>query len=195
MSSWWRNAMLYLGLGPDEEYEDYESRGAPGVPEPAAGDPRREPGNEHRPAPTGPVGPVPEPEPEPALTAVRPIRDPEPEPEPEPVAPEPSRPVSDGSVRAIPVSSAKPHVVIPTSFNQAQEVGDRLKGNQPVIVNLQAVDRELARRLIDFASGLCYGINGQMERVAKDVYLLTPADVEVSDEERRRLSERGLHDG
>ena len=76
MSSWWRNAMLYLGLGPDEEYEDYESRGAPGVPEPAAGDPRREPGNEHQPTPTGPVGPVPEPEPEPALTAVRPIRDP-----------------------------------------------------------------------------------------------------------------------
>ena len=192
MSSWWRNAMLYLGLGPDEEYEDYESRGAPGVPEAAVGDPRREPGNEHRPAPVHPVAPAAESEPEPALTAVRPIREPEPEPGP---APEPSRPVSDGSVRAIPVSSAKPHVVIPTSFNQAQEVGDRLKGNQPVIVNLQAVDRELARRLIDFASGLCYGINGQMERVAKDVYLLTPADVEISDEERRRLSERGLHDG
>ena len=97
--------------------------------------------------------------------------------------------------RAIPVSSAKPHVVLPASFNQAQEVGDRFKSNQPVIVNLQAVDRDLARRLIDFASGLCYGIGGQMERVAKDVYLLTPADVEVSDDERRRLSERGLHDG
>jgi cell division inhibitor SepF len=101
----------------------------------------------------------------------------------------------DGSVRAIPVSSAKPHVVLPASFNQAQEVGDRFKSNQPVIVNLQAVDRDLARRLIDFASGLCYGIGGQMERVAKDVYLLTPSDVEVSDDERRRLSERGLHDG
>jgi cell division inhibitor SepF len=135
---------------------------------------------------------MPEPESEPALSAVRPIRDAEPEPSP---APQPSAGLPDGSVRAIPVSSAKPHVVLPASFNQAQEVGDRFKSNQPVIVNLQAVDRDLARRLIDFASGLCYGIGGQMERVAKDVYLLTPSDVEVSDDERRRLSERGLHDG
>ena len=73
-----------------------------------------------------------------------------------------------------PVSSAKPHVVAPTSFNQAQEVADKLKVNQPVIVNLQNVDRDLSRRIIDFASGLCYGIGGQMERVANQVFLLTP---------------------
>jgi cell division inhibitor SepF len=192
MSSWWRQAMLYLGLGPDEEYEDYETGAASGVPEPAPGDAGGGPVDEQRPSPVHPVQPTPEPEPEPALTAVRPIRDSEPEPTP---APESARRSSDASVRAIPVSSAKPHVVLPTSFNQAQEVGDRFKANQPVIINLQAVDRDLARRLIDFASGLCYGIGGQMERVAKDVYLLTPADVEVSDEERRRLTERGLHDG
>jgi cell division inhibitor SepF len=139
------------------------------------------------PAPVRAVEAPAEPETEPALSAVRPLHEPE-----APAAP--SLP-AEGSVRAIPVSSAKPHVVLPTSFNQAQEVGDRFKANQPVIVNLQGVDRDLARRIIDFASGLCYGIGGQMERVAKDVYLLTPADVEVSDEERRRLSERGLHDG
>jgi cell division inhibitor SepF len=194
MSSWWRQAMLYLGLGPDEEYEDYETRGAPGVPEPGPGETVGEPVDEHRPAPVRPVASAPEPapEPEPALSAVRPIRDAGSEPAP---VPEPSKPMADGSVRAIPVSSAKPHVILPTSFTQAQEVGDRFKGNQPVIINLQAVDRDLARRLIDFASGLCYGIGGQMERVAKDVYLLTPADVQVSDEDRRRLTERGLHDG
>ena len=60
-----------------------------------------------------------------------------------------------------------------------------------MIVNLQGVDRDLARRLIDFASGLCYGLGGQMERVANQVYLLTPTNVEVSAEERRRLHERG----
>jgi cell division inhibitor SepF len=53
------------------------------------------------------------------------------------------------------------------------------------------VDRDLSRRIIDFASGLCYGLGGQMERVANQVYLLTPNDVEVSLEERRRLRERG----
>ena len=90
-----------------------------------------------------------------------------------------------------PVSSAKPHVVAPTSFNHAQEVADKLKVNQPVIVNLQNVDRDLSRRIIDFASGLCYGIGGQMERVGLHIYLLTPANAQVSEEDRRRLEARG----
>ena len=98
-------------------------------------------------------------------------------------------------VRPVPApATAKPHVVTPTSFNHAQEVADRFKANQPVIVNLQGVDRDLSRRLIDFASGLCYGLNGQMEKVSNQVYLIAPANVEVSAEERRRLRERGLHD-
>jgi cell division inhibitor SepF len=192
MSSWWRQAMLYLGLGPDEEYDDYDAHAAPGTAETVA----TQAGDEQLGSPVRSVAPPVEPEEEPALSAVRPIREEPVVAQPEPVgAAAPSAPTGDGSVRAIPISSAKPHVVLPTSFNEAQEVGDRFKANQPVIVNLQAVDRDLARRLIDFASGLCYGIGGQLERVAKDVYLLTPADVEVSDEERRRLTERGLHDG
>ena len=98
-------------------------------------------------------------------------------------------------VRAIPATaSAKPHVVSPSSFNEAQEVADKYKGLVPVIINLQNVDRDLSRRLIDFASGLCYGLGGTMEKVAHQVYLLTPSNVEVSAEERRRLQERGLYD-
>jgi cell division inhibitor SepF len=98
-------------------------------------------------------------------------------------------------VRPVPVTpNAKPHVVAPTSFNEAQEVADTYKANTPVIVNLQDADRELSRRLIDFASGLCYGLGGTMERVANSVYLLTPSNVELSAEERRRLHERGLYD-
>ena len=79
----------------------------------------------------------------------------------------------------------------PASFNAAQEVADTFKGNAPVIMNLQDVDKELSRRLIDFASGLCYGLGGAMEKVANSVYLLTPSDVEVSAEDKRRLQERG----
>jgi len=78
-------------------------------------------------------------------------------------------------------------------FNDAQEIGDKLKPNQPVIFNLQGVDRDLSRRLIDFSSGLTYGLGGQMERVAEQVFLLTPSNVEVSPEEKRRLQERGLY--
>jgi cell division inhibitor SepF len=96
-----------------------------------------------------------------------------------------------GTVRTLSASASRPHVVSPSSFNDAQEIGDEFKGTVPVILNLQGVQRDLARRIIDFASGLCYALDGQMERVANQVYLLTPTDVEVSAEERRRLHERG----
>ncbi|MGI8810654.1 MAG: cell division protein SepF [Acidimicrobiales bacterium] len=89
--------------------------------------------------------------------------------------------------------AAKVHVTVPVGFNDAQEIGDKLKANQPVIVNLQGIDRELSRRLIDFSSGLTYGLGGAMERVADQVFLLTPSNVEVSPEEKRRLQERGLY--
>jgi len=89
--------------------------------------------------------------------------------------------------------AAKVHVTVPVGFNDAQEIGDKLKANQPVIVNLQGIDRDLSRRLIDFSSGLTYGLGGAMERVADNVFLLTPSNVEVSAEEKRRLQERGLY--
>ncbi len=89
--------------------------------------------------------------------------------------------------------AAKVHVVVPVGFNDAQEIGDKLKANRPVIVNLQGIDRELSRRLIDFSSGLTYGLGGAMERVADQVFLLTPSNVEVSADEKRRLQERGLY--
>ena len=87
-------------------------------------------------------------------------------------------------------ASAKPYAVSPTSFNEAQDVADKFLAGTPVIVNLQEVDAELRRRLVDFSSGLCYGLRGQMERVTNGLYLLTPSNVEVSAEERRRLHER-----
>jgi cell division inhibitor SepF len=96
-------------------------------------------------------------------------------------------------VRTIgPTSAARVHVVEPQGFNDAQEVGDRLKASQPVILNLQGLPRELQRRLIDFSSGLAYAVAGSMQRVADQVFLLTPTNVEVSQEEKDRLQARGL---
>ena len=74
----------------------------------------------------------------------------------------------------VPVASSKPHTVTPKSFQDAQEIADRLKAGVPVIVNLQAAERDLMRRIIDFSSGLTYGLGGEMERTADRVYLLTP---------------------
>jgi cell division inhibitor SepF len=97
-------------------------------------------------------------------------------------------------VRTMPhATTARVHVVEPRGFNDAQEVGDRLKANQPVILNLQGLDRDLQRRLIDFSSGLAYAMGGSMSRVADQVFLLTPTNVEVSQEEKERLQARGLY--
>ena|SRR3990172_4682672 len=89
-------------------------------------------------------------------------------------------------------SSQRVHLVMPRSFNDAQSVADKFKDSVPVILNLQNADAELAKRLIDFSSGLTYALNGGMQRVADKVFLLTPRNVEVSAEERARMLERGF---
>jgi cell division inhibitor SepF len=84
------------------------------------------------------------------------------------------------------------HLVIPKSFNDAQQIADQFKEQVPVIINLQGTDTELSKRLIDFASGLTYALEGGMQRIADKVFLLTPRNVEVSAEERARLIEKGF---
>ncbi len=84
------------------------------------------------------------------------------------------------------------HLVIPKSFNDAQDVADKFKDSIPVILNLQSSDTDLSKRLIDFASGLTYALDGGMQRIADKVFLLTPRNVEVSAEERARLIEKGF---
>ena len=163
-----RRALLWLGLGPDDAYEDYAAepwvnRGPLSSGEFVEARAAAEnPGNVH------PLRAA-----DGSSTSVR------------------ARPMEpSGTVRPLqPAVAAKPHTVAPASFNEAPELADRFKANQPVIVNLQGVDGTVARRIIDFASGLCYGTEGQMERVTSQVYLLTPADVEVSAEDRRRLED------
>ena len=75
----------------------------------------------------------------------------------------------------------EPPTVRPRRFAQAQEVADAFKTGTPVIMNLEGTDREVARRLIDFASGICYALDGTMEKVATGVYLLKPATRRSSD--------------
>ena len=84
------------------------------------------------------------------------------------------------------------HLVIPKSFNDAQQIADQFKDSIPVILNLQSTDTDLSKRLIDFASGLTYALDGGMQRIADKVFLLTPRNVEVSAEERARLIEKGF---
>jgi cell division inhibitor SepF len=95
-------------------------------------------------------------------------------------------------IEAVPNPHAvRVHLVLPRSFNDAQQIADKFKQSIPVILNLQNADTELSKRLIDFASGLTYALNGGMQRVADKVFLLTPRNVEVSAEQRAQLLERG----
>lgn len=176
-----RKAMTYLGLGSDDEYDEYGEYDE--EPEPAPTRARastRAAGPDIE--PTGTVRPIAGRPRERAVDVREDHRDVD-------IPAVTIRPRASTSVRPVHASAkAKPHTVIPRSFNSAQEVADTFKDGQPVIVNLQDVDRDLSRRLIDFASGLCYGLGGSMEKVANGVYLLTPANVEVSAEERQRLA-------
>jgi cell division inhibitor SepF len=127
----------------------------------------------------------------------------EPESAEEPAPTPPPRPSSSSSssassrsrssrLRGVDTSGqVQVHLVLPRSFNDAQQIADKFKDHVPVILNLQSSDNELSKRLIDFASGLTYALNGGMQRVADKVFLLTPRNVEVSAEQRAQLLERG----
>lgn len=192
-----KNVMVALGLGPDEEYDDryfddddgfgdlgeIESDAVPERPirQSAGVVPRAAAVGDASGArsTTGTVG------------AVRPIRS------------VPSDDDTGFTVRPItrseeeapvvtPLVSSKPRIVAPQSFGDAKVLADEFKRSTPVIMQLSDVDRDLARRLIDFASGVCYSLGGSMEKMAANVFMLLPRGTEVSADERRRIEERGF---
>jgi cell division inhibitor SepF len=112
-----------------------------------------------------------------------------PAPRPAPARPAPRRSPGTGRINQ---HAAGVGVVSPRTFNDAQTIADQIKRGVPVIVNLQATDSDLAKRLIDFASGLTYGLDGGMQRIADKVFLLTPPDVDVSAEDRAAMVESGF---
>ncbi len=104
---------------------------------------------------------------------------------------------ADAIVRTIPSARAQAtasiHRAEPHRFNDARDIGERFRHGVPVIVNLQSTDDTIARRLVDFCSGLVFGLDGKIEQVASRVYLLTPANMDVSAEERERIVEGGFY--
>lgn len=108
---------------------------------------------------------------------------------------------SGGSLRSVPAGPAtvqpvspqvKMHIVEPKAYTEAQSIADKFKQGTPVIMNLTMTKPDLAKRLIDFASGLTYGLDGGLQKVSDKVFMLTPHNVDVSDADRRRLRDTGL---
>ena len=152
--------MLYLGLGPDEAYEEFMDNSVERRPLLSSGDFLEERGateNDQMHSPQSSLG----------QSSIRPLT-----------------PESSGTVRPLqPAATSKPHHVEAKVFDDAVEIGDRFLAAQPVVIDFQGVDAELSRRLMDFASGVCYASGGSMKKVGTQVYLMTPNDVEVSDED------------
>lgn len=201
-----RNVMVYLGLGADEEYDDDYLAGESPEDEPA------QPDRFEQPRAAAPVqrsaparsntavrsgfnsGAAATDRPS-AVGAVRPLRsvpsgdDSDDRSSEDGVA---RMSVDESRVRAVPIQRSKPRALSPQSFGDAKTVADELRKSVPVIMNLRSLDRDLARRLIDFASGSTYSLGGKMEKIAPQVFLLIPKSVEISDDDRRRIDERGF---
>ncbi|WP_420450442.1 cell division protein SepF [Ilumatobacter sp.] len=189
--SLWKKTMDYLGLGPDDAYDDYDDYDEPEAParqsrtsreaEPQNG--RGRGGWEPEPDPTvRPVAPRPS-FPSRDFDASSASRRPAQSQQPPAgrtddsgvqIRPSTSEPTSQPQLRSIQGGAMEPHTVRPRRFDQAQEVADAFKGGTPVIMNLEGTERDVARRLIDFGSGICYALDGTMEKVATGVYLLKP---------------------
>jgi cell division inhibitor SepF len=178
--SLWKRTMDYLGLSPDDAYDDYD-----GYDEPEAPRQQRAPKDSEQRSQRGW-----EPEPEPTVRTVNarpsfPSKDFDASPSRRQASSNSGRHDDSGvqirpsqssqpALRSVQGSSMEPSTVRPRRFDQAQEVADKFKDGQPVIMNLEGTEREVARRLIDFASGICYALDGSMEKVATGVYLLKP---------------------
>ena len=176
----WHRALVYFGLAEDPEYR-YEDEYDPYDPDTISDDAVAEPASRRSRAAA------------PAPSNVRRLRRDDQGSEIDDIFADDSparrrnlRPVSEAG------ADVQVHFVTPRNFNDAQEVADRFKRNVPVILNLQSTSADLSKRLIDFSSGLTYAMDGGMQKIADKTFMLTPANVEVSAEEKARIVEKGF---
>jgi cell division inhibitor SepF len=164
-----RKAMVYLGLVEDEDRYDYDEYDEPAA---RSGDDDRR--HDSRPAA--------------GARAVTPLRE-----------------EHRGSVATM--SERRPHAgasadparsfdrittIHPRTYNEAKQIGESFRESTPVIMNLSDMDDSDAKRLVDFAAGLVFGLRGTIERVTNKVFLLSPANVTVTAEDKARMVESGF---
>lgn len=162
-----RKAMVYLGLVEDEDrydYDEYDEGGQLDV------DPR----DDHRAEVRG-AAPVPSR----GVTSLRDDRG--------AVATMPER-----RAQAAPRAIDRITTIHPRTYNEAKQIGESFRENTPVIMNLSDMDDSDAKRLVDFAAGLVFGLRGSIERVTNKVFLLSPANVTVTAEDKARMAESGF---
>jgi len=92
-----------------------------------------------------------------------------------------------------PVKDPKVTVVEALEFSDGQQIGEKLRNGQPVALSVINAPQEVGRRLVDFCSACVFMVEGRMKKVGRGVFLLLPANVDISENEKRRLQERGLY--
>jgi cell division inhibitor SepF len=185
-----RKMAVYLGLVEDhgdegyDEYDDYDAarRGARETRPPARGyDPGYEAGYDDRYSSRS-VRPIPD------TRAVRTFRS---------DAAAPSRPTSAPLADRRPAYAPAPDLtrietIHPRSYNDARRIGEQYREGVPVIMNLSELEDPDAKRIIDFAAGLVFGMRGSIERITNKVFLLSPVNVDVGDEARAQIAKDGF---
>jgi len=167
-----RKAMVYLGLVEDEDrydYDDYDDL------HPADGDARKTRGDAH--ISTGGT-----------RAAVTNLRD----GARGGLATMTERPPQVSSSSDTARAFDRITTIHPRTYNEAKRIGESFRENTPVIMNLSDMDDSDAKRLVDFAAGLVFGLRGSIERVTNKVFLLSPADVTVTAEDKARIAESGF---
>lgn len=180
MSGMWNRTLIYLGLReePEEIYDEF-------VEPSHADEPVVEPSAHERGRAYSTVGGRPEPDPAPAAAASRST----PSGEAEVV-----RPLRNGDVRLHPTAasaSARAALVEVLAFEDVEAVGARYRTGQPVLFDVSGTDKDTARRVVDFVSGLTYGLRGHLTKVGARAFLLVPDGLDLPEDERRRLSDLG----
>lgn len=102
---------------------------------------------------------------------------------------------TDHRIETVPpqqVELARITTLHPRTYNEARNIGEHFRDGTPVIMNLTEMVDSDARRLVDFAAGLIFGLRGSIDKVTNKVFLLSPANVEVTAEDKARIAERGF---
>jgi len=83
-------------------------------------------------------------------------------------------------------------IVTPESFEEAQDIADNIKAKRPCVMNLELVDKAIARRIVDFLSGTVYAVDGNIQKVSNGIFLITPYNVNIMGDFRDELKHKGL---
>lgn len=107
-----------------------------------------------------------------------------------------SRPVGGmvAGVRPVEGASAQADILVVEEFADARLLADRIRDRIPVVLDFRRTSKELTRRVVDFSSGLIYGLNGSMTKVGEGLVLVLPANMSLSQEEKRRLASLGAYE-